>query len=113
MKVNKSLEGVTIYVGLDIHANSWSVATFTQNTALKKYSLSPPSSLKLYESLNRLYPNAEFKCCYEAGFSGFWIQRELEELGISTSLVNAADIPSTNKDKKLSLIHISEPTRPY
>jgi len=100
MKVKKSFEGQTIYVGLDVHAKSWSVATFSEHTALKRYTLSPPTSNKLQESLDKLYPKAQFKCCYEAGFSGFWIQRELEELGIPTILVNAPDIPVSNKDRK-------------
>ena len=100
MKVNNSFEGQTIYVGLDVHAKSWSVATFSEHSALKRYTLSPPSSKKLHDSLNKLYPKAHFKCCYEAGFSGFWIQRELEGLGISTMLVNAPDIPVSNKDRK-------------
>ena len=71
MKVNKSFEGTTIYVGLDIHAKSWTVATYSDHTALKRYTLSPPSSNGLVDSLNKLYPNADLKCCYEAGFSGF------------------------------------------
>ena len=77
MKDKDSFEGTTIYVGLDVHAKSWSVATFMEYTALKRYTLSPPSTRKLLDSLNKLYPKAHFKCCYEAGFSGFWIQREL------------------------------------
>ena len=100
MKVNKSFEGTTIYVGLDIHAKSWTVATYSDHTALKRYTLSPPSSNGLVDSLNKLYPNADLKCCYEAGFSGFWLQRELASLGVPTVLVNASDIPLTNKDKK-------------
>lgn len=75
---NTSFEGTTIFVGMDVHKKSWSVAPFTSETALKKYTVSPPSSKKLAESLRKQYPGAHFKCCYEAGFSGFWAQRELE-----------------------------------
>lgn len=100
MKVNNSFDGVTIFVGIDVHAKSWSVATFSEHTALKKFVLSSPSPNKLRDSLTKYYPHADFKCCYEAGFSGFWIQRELEQLGVSTILVNAPDIPISNKDRK-------------
>jgi len=97
---SKSFEGTTIFVGMDVHKKSWSIAPFTNQTALKKFTLSPPSSKKLAESLRNQYPGAKFKCCYEAGFSGFWAQRELEELGIETIIVNAADIPQSDKDQR-------------
>lgn len=97
---SKNFEGITIFVGMDVHKKSWSIAPFTNQTALKRFTLSPPSTEKLAESLMKQYPGAIFKCCYEAGFSGFWAQRELEELGIETIIVNAADIPQSDKDQK-------------
>jgi transposase len=36
---------------------------------------------------------------YEAGFSGFWAHRKLLELGIKNIVVNAADVPTTHKQK--------------
>lgn len=43
------------------------------------------------------YPGAVYKACYEAGFCGFSVQRELSALGILCSVVNASDVPQTNK----------------
>jgi len=94
----QTFEGINIYVGIDVHFKSWKIAPFTNDTALKKFTLSPPSPSKLADSLYKRYPKANFICCYEAGFSGFWIQRQLENLGLSTHIVNAADIPTTNKE---------------
>jgi transposase len=37
---------------------------------------------------------------YEAGFCGFGIQRSLKEEGIDCIVVNAADIPTSNKEKR-------------
>ncbi len=94
----KHFEGVTIYVGIDVHLKSWSVAPFTEGTALKRFSLSPPSPDQLAQTLRTTYPGADFVCCYEAGYCGFWIQRALEKLGLPTQVVNPADIPMSNKD---------------
>lgn len=94
----QNFTGEIIYVGIDVHFKSWKIALFTQSTALKKFTLSPPSATKLVETLNAKFPGATFKCCYEAGFSGFWAQRKLKELGVETIIVNPADIPTSNKD---------------
>ena len=50
--------------------------------------------------LNKRYPGANFKMAYEAGFSGFGIQRSLKSSGVSCMVVNPADVPLTDKDKK-------------
>ena len=36
-------------------------------------------------------------CAYEAGFSGFWAQRQLNELGINCILIHAMDLPKSHK----------------
>jgi transposase len=37
---------------------------------------------------------------YEAGFSGFWAHRQLTELGIANSVVHAADVPTSDKERR-------------
>ena len=97
---NKSFEGKTIYVGIDVHSKSWTIGTYSKNTALKKFLMSPPSSEQLVKTLEEKYPGATYVCGYEAGFCGFWIQRQLELLGVKAIIVNAADIPTSNKDQR-------------
>ncbi len=46
------------------------------------------------------YPGAVYKIGYEAGFSGFSMQRTLSQSGCECWVVNAADIPTSDKDKK-------------
>lgn len=41
-----------------------------------------------------------FKVCYEAGFSGFSAQRYLDQKGIACLIVNAADVATTDKEKR-------------
>ncbi len=102
MKVqNKNLDfqGKNIYIGLDVHKRNWTVTLHSQNLVLKTFSMNP-SPKELHHYLNRNYPNARYYSVYEAGFCGFWIHRQLEKLGIRNSVVNAADIPTTDKEKK-------------
>ncbi len=47
--------------------------------------------------LNSNYPWASFEIAYEAGFSGFWLQRKLEQMNFNCIVLNASDIPQTNK----------------
>jgi len=54
--------------------------------------------LKKY--LNKQFPNADYLCTYEAGFCGFWIQKEMEKAGLKTKIAHAADIPTSDKERK-------------
>jgi len=36
---------------------------------------------------------------YEAGYCGYWIDRELKKLGINNIIVSPSDIPTTSRDK--------------
>jgi transposase len=47
--------------------------------------------------LHRNFPNANYHCVYEAGFTGFWTHRALSAAGIDCLVVNAADVPTTYK----------------
>jgi transposase len=60
----------------------------------------PPSVDTLYKYLQKNFPGANLSVAYEAGFSGFHICKELENLGITCSVVNPADVPTTDKEKK-------------
>ena len=46
-----------------------------------------------------MFPGGTYNSAYEAGFCGYGIHRELNSLGIKNIVINAADIPTTQKDK--------------
>ena len=46
-----------------------------------------------------MFPGGEYNSAYEAGFCGYAIHRRLNELGINNIVINAADIPTSQKDK--------------
>ncbi len=94
-----SFEGETICVGLDVHKTNWKVHSRMENVDLAAFSQDPnPQVLSNYFKKN--YPGAKVKVVYEAGFCGFGIQRSLKQLGMECIVVNAADVPSSDKERK-------------
>ena len=92
-------DGETIYVGIDTHLKSWKVSIYSQEFELKTFT-QPPDSDKLMNYLKHYYPGADYKCVYEAGFSGFSAQRQINKLGASCIVAHPADVPTTDKEKK-------------
>lgn len=95
----QSFEGQIIYSGMDVHKKQWKISIGIGQTSMKAFSQDPDPDI-LYNYLCRNYPGGVYKCAYEAGFCGFWIQERLEELGVECVVVNAADIPTTDKERK-------------
>jgi transposase len=65
---------------------------------LKKLSVEPRVE-NLVNYMKRNYPGGIYKFVYEAGFCGFWILRKLKEMGYEAIIVNAADVPTMQKEK--------------
>jgi|688.fasta_scaffold258907_1 transposase len=91
--------GTTIFCGLDVHKVSWRVNIRDKELELKDFT-QPADAHLLFKHLTKNYPGAHYKAGYEAGFCGFGIQRELSLLGIECVLLNAADIPKGDKDRR-------------
>jgi transposase len=87
-----------IYVGFDVHLKNWKVTILTEKVAVKTFSQDPKPEL-LYQYLKRNFPGGIYHSAYEAGFCGYWIHNKLLSLGINSIVVNAADIPTTNKER--------------
>jgi len=100
-KIFKELDftGQIIYIGLEVHLNSWTVTILTATLEHKTFR-QPPNAKQLVKYLNYHFPKAQFACVYEAGFCGFWICEELISRGIDCIVVNPADVPTTDKEKK-------------
>lgn len=91
--------GQTIHVGMDVHLKNWNITLYHEQQYLRKFQQeSNPQTL--IKHLRSHYPNAHFKLAYEAGFCGFWIQREFARAGMECMVVNAADVPQTDKGLK-------------
>jgi transposase len=94
-----NFQGEQIFVGIDTHKKNWKVAMYHEQTSLKTFTQDPKPEI-LVNYLRRNFPGAEFYCAYEAGFSGFWLQKYLDKEGISCIVVNPADVPTSHKEKE-------------
>jgi transposase len=86
------------YVGIDVHKKSWNVTIRSGELVLKTYSMNPsPEELSRYMHEN--YPGGIYQSVYEAGFSGYWSHRRLEELGFKNIIVSANAVPTNGREK--------------
>jgi transposase len=101
MKQVKSLSfaGQDIYCGIDVHKKDWSVCIRDDERELKVFS-QPPVPATLAQHLEHNYPQANFHLVYEAGFCGYWIQQALSGYGFDCKITHAADVPTTDKDRR-------------
>jgi transposase len=88
----------SIFVGIDVHKKSWSITLYYENRYIRTFN-QPPSVDSLTKLLKSEYAGANFLCGYESGFSGFWIQRQFLQKGITCHVLNTADIPHSQKHK--------------
>jgi transposase len=99
-KINQlNFNGQKVFIGLDVHLKSWKATIMLEETPFKTFS-QDPCAATLRNYLDKNFPNGEYYSAYEAGFCGFSVHRELLSCGINNIIVNPADIPTTDKEKK-------------
>lgn len=91
--------GQSIYCGIDMHKKNWMVSLRTDDRELRTFSQNP-DPLALTRLLAKHYPNATFVIGYEAGFCGFWAQKQFAAQGFNCVVVHASDIPQANRDRR-------------
>ena len=99
-QVTKKIDfkGKDLFIGLDVHKKSWSVTILVEGMEHRTFT-QPPDPRTLYNYLQKMFPGGTYHSAYEAGFCGYGIHRELNDLGIKNIVINAADIPSSQKDQ--------------
>lgn len=99
-QINKlDFKGTNVYAGIDTHKNSWKVSIWVENVFHKTFVQNPqPEVLHCY--LVKNFPGATYHSAYEASYCGFWIHNSLINLGIKSIVVNPADVPTTDKERK-------------
>src|SRR2546425_386840 len=85
----------TVAVGLDVHARSIRVAAVRADELLEERTL--PYAEEQVERLLRRWPSV--RCCYEAGPTGFGLQRHLVECGIDCQVVAPGLVPQRPGDR--------------
>jgi transposase len=92
-------KGQHVYAGIDVAQRSWRVQILVGDFFHKRFSQHPdPGALAEY--LRRNFPGAEYHCVYEAGYCGFWIQKSFQQLGIDCMVTNAAEVPTSDKERR-------------
>ena len=99
-QVTKKIDfsGKDLFIGLDVHKKSWSVTIVIDGMEHRTFT-QPPDPWALNNYLQRMFPGGSYNSAYEAGFCGYGIHRELNSFGIKNIVINAADIPTSQKDK--------------
>jgi transposase len=93
-----NFSGHTFYIGIDVHRRKWVITIRNNQIELKTFSMDPSPEI-LYRYMQKNYPGGRYISAYEAGYFGFWIHRKLERFGFENIVVNAADIPTSHKEK--------------
>lgn len=89
----------TLYLGLDVHKLSVNVTVYDSTRRQGKAHV-PMQELEAYVAgIKKQHPEHQLVAAYEAGFCGFALQRRLSAQQVQTLVVNAADIPTTDKDR--------------
>jgi transposase len=91
--------GKTICVGIDVHQKDYQVAKVYNGVCLGNHRMAADSEA-LINHLRSHYPGAGFKCVYESCGWGFNLQRRLSAAGMDCIVVNAADVSTTDKERK-------------
>jgi transposase len=99
-QVTKKIDfkGKDLFIGLDVHKKSWSVTIVVEGMEHRTFT-QPPEPAVLNNYLQRMFPGGTYFSAYEAGFCGYGIHSELNVLGIKNIVINAADIPTSQKEK--------------
>jgi transposase len=76
---------------LDVHRSFFVASCVCEGEVVKRCRLGP-SSEAVISLISKYFPDCEVKTCYEAGYSGFWLHRELETAGVSNIVIHAASV---------------------
>lgn len=100
-----SFKGESIFLGIDVHKKQWTVSIMTAFKEHKTF-VQPPDPVVLGRYVRKHFPGGSYFSVYEAGFCGFWIDEALKSEGIQNIVVNPADVPTSDKEKKQKYDHI-------
>jgi transposase len=99
LQKQNDFSGQDFYIGLDVHKQSWYVTIRSLGIEVGHFTQEPDAAA-LYRYLRRNFPGGQYHSAYEAGFCGTGIHEQLYKAGIDNMIVHAADLPSTDKQKK-------------
>jgi len=99
LQTSFEFKGQIFFIGMDVHKRSWTITIRSMGIQVARFT-QPPSVEALLVYLKKHYPGGEYYSAYEAGFCGTDIHEQLCKLGVKNIIVHAADIPTTDKQRK-------------
>lgn len=88
------------FVGLDVHKESIAIAVADgDGSTPANVATVPNDTAALIKRLKKLAAGAELKCCYEAGPTGYGLQRALSKAGIECVVVAPSLVPRKASDR--------------
>ena len=92
-------ESTTRWVGLDVHAETISVAVAEEDGSVQFFGKIPNRSESVAKLLKKLGPSKTLRACYEAGPCGYALYWELEKRGVACAVVAPTLIPMRAGDR--------------
>jgi len=90
----------TRYVGLDVHAKTIAIAVAEGGRDEAKFlSTTANDFTRLLKVLDRLGPREQLHCAYEAGPTGYGLQRELAKVGVRCDVIAPSKMPKASGDR--------------
>lgn len=90
-KDNVIAEGITVWMGLDVHKKSVAIATLSDKQLVHRDSVTVDR--RHFESLVERLPGCDIRAVYEAGPTGYQVLRWLRELGVDAMMTAASMVP--------------------
>jgi len=88
------MKRTTLWVGLDVHKESISVAVFEGARAQGRPAVTVPNEpIHIRKLFSRLQKEGAVRACYEAGSCGYEVYRQLAAMGIDCDVVAPGLIP--------------------
>lgn len=86
------------YIGIDVHKKTYVCVSICNGCIVKRDTM-PAQSLALIGYIKNNFVNAEIETAYEAGFSGFYLHRQLIYAGIKNLIVHPGSIEVASRDR--------------
>lgn len=93
-----SYAGKRVYIGIDVHRAFFVASCVCEGVVVKRCRM-PSKSEAVISLISQYFSESEVRTCYESGYSGFWLHRELAAAGISNIVVHAASIEVAANDR--------------
>lgn len=87
-----------VYIGIDVHKKTYAVTAICNSSVVKKDTLGAYPDL-LVKYIKKYFKGAKVYTAYEAGFSGFYLHRQLLTQGVNNIVVHPASIQVSARDR--------------